>query len=986
MPSGGPRQLPEGPPLDAASAALHESVKKENPGGITRAIKKGADVESLHPKLRETVLMLAGRFCNFKIVDILLKAGASVSTLSVENYTALHTACLGGSPSIVRRLLKEGASVSSRTKFGDTPFISAALKGHKEVVELLLDAGADIDACDQNGRTGLMWASTHGRGDMVARLLAAGAKHDLHDDKGAQALHNATEHEQLGAMAALIRAGASPSCGRSDDRETPLHMAVRRKLFKSARLLLRAGARADVKDHTCMTPLHCAVSDGYTQMVHEILSYVRRQDIALVSSEDIGLGMENVASAAMQRSRQQQQRCGDVSIAGPRMRRVLTARNDQGWTALHIAAMVYSVDIVDLLLRFGALETEIDRIGETAFLYPVKCVKNDPIPVILNRKEIVPDIARAYRIIQSLSRARAARARSWLFPALESTSVTSERTVATARPAAKRNRAVAVRVLQVTNTRGNSVFLRAVSRYVQAKGHVVLEDGQILAPPRTPSNKQVATDRRGGVYCVFVGRAEYFTGKGCSISLPFSREHMRREVFAREMLPGVLGRRQNPQGVPQLDKATFQRVRHSCWQTGARLCGRDNSDTPGCACCCRRPDLNGSGGGGGSTNVNSCGRRRAGLCCSWLSSLLFGWDWVPLPTSGGPAAAGGNGGPASESLRHGSGHLGVSSRSSGVVGVGDAGGAGMRRLASSSSSGSGGGGGGGGGSDDVKPLLARTISAEFRDKEKRFIKGRFVMPGSDVQRRIADAMAGMLKAGGRAMTGTESASSGGAIGGAADHPHRHSASNEGYRGVDGQDSPTRRREEEDGRFRPLSPSTSLSSPPPSSSFRDFADGSGGGSSPSRQAFSGRRGAPGERDGFGGGLGGQQDERECVICMEEFSKEDPEMLTLCSCGVNKTFFHYSCLLQWLSKHSYCPACRGYLFFEERRTGGGDRSQNRSGNSTRHTGRAGHGGEGTSGNSSGSGRVGASSVTATTAALRAGLGSCSSPRGARTSDPP
>ena len=33
-----------------------------------------------------------------------------------------------------------------------------------------------------------------------------------------------------------------------------------------------------------------------------------------------------------------------------------------------------------------------------------------------------------------------------------------------------------------------------------------------------------------------------------------------------------------------------------------------------------------------------------------------------------------------------------------------------------------------------------------------------------------------------------------------------------------------------------------------------------------------------------------------------------MLTLCSCGVNKTFFHYSCLLQWLAKHSYCPACR------------------------------------------------------------------------------
>lgn len=68
--------------------------------------------------------------------------------------------------------------------------------------------------------------------------------------------------------------------------------------------------------------------------------------------------------------------------------------------------------------------------------------------------------------------------------------------------------------------------------------------------------------------------------------------------------------------------------------------------------------------------------------------------------------------------------------------------------------------------------------------------------GSDVQRRIADAMAGMLKAGGRAMTGTDttsSSSSGGAIGGAADqHSNRRSASGEGYRAVDGLDSPTNR--------------------------------------------------------------------------------------------------------------------------------------------------------------------------------------------------
>ena len=364
MPSGGPRQLPEGPPLDAASAALHESVHKGNPGGVTRAIKRGADVESLHPKVGETVLMLSGRFCHVKIVDLLLKAGASVSTRSVERYTALHTACLGGHPSIVRRLLKEGASVASRTKFGDTPFISAALKGHREAVELLLDAGADINAYDHEGRTGLMWASTHGRGEMVAMLLAAGAKHDMRDDKGAVALHNAAEYEQLGAMAALIRAGADPNGGRIGTT-TPLHNAVRHRHTKAATLLMRAGAVAHLKNGDGMTQLHCAVTNIDTAMVSAMLSNIRRQE----DSSSSGLDLVVSPSAPGQHAgHHQQQHRGDSSTACSGMRQALTARNYDGWTALHIAAMVYSPDVVDMLLRYGALETEKDNNGETAFL------------------------------------------------------------------------------------------------------------------------------------------------------------------------------------------------------------------------------------------------------------------------------------------------------------------------------------------------------------------------------------------------------------------------------------------------------------------------------------------------------------------------------------------------------------------------------------------------------------------------------------------
>ncbi|CAM9957399.1 unnamed protein product, partial [Hapterophycus canaliculatus] len=247
---------------------------------------------------------------------------------------------------------------------------------------------------------------------------------------------------------------------------------------------------------------------------------------------------------------------------------------------------------------------------------------------------------------------------------------------------------------------------------------------------------------------------------------------------------------------------------------GARLC--NGNDDHSCGCCCW-PTSNGTGSSSSSSSSsssnNACRSRYAGLCCGWLYSLIFGWDWLPLATTGGPVSrAGGHaqggvlGGTASLASRgvgSGSGSVGAGGGGGGsgsgsdiavAVASGDPGGTGMRRLGSSSSSTSGGGGGGGGGGEDVKPLLTHSKSAEFREKEKRFIKGRFVLPGSDVQRRIAEAMAGMLAAGGRAMTGNDGASNSGSGGGAVG-PNRNagvlaSGDGEGYQEIIDEDSPT----------------------------------------------------------------------------------------------------------------------------------------------------------------------------------------------------
>ncbi|KAL4125209.1 hypothetical protein PRIC2_008794 [Phytophthora ramorum] len=55
--------------------------------------------------------------------------------------------------------------------------------------------------------------------------------------------------------------------------------------------------------------------------------------------------------------------------------------------------------------------------------------------------------------------------------------------------------------------------------------------------------------------------------------------------------------------------------------------------------------------------------------------------------------------------------------------------------------------------------------------------------------------------------------------------------------------------------------------------------------------------------------------ECIMCLDTFSEDNPKVRTLCNCGMNRTNFHMSCLLEWLNRDTNCPVCREYLFFED-----------------------------------------------------------------------
>ena len=114
----------------------------------------------------------------------------------------------------------------------------AALVGRLEAVQVLLEYNANINSQDSTGETPLYRASDHPFDDskaVIQRLLEHGADPNICDNY----------------------------------HTTPLHQASSHGLLEAARLLLRYGAKVDMKDKEGKTPLQLAVSDEMTKVLLE---------------------------------------------------------------------------------------------------------------------------------------------------------------------------------------------------------------------------------------------------------------------------------------------------------------------------------------------------------------------------------------------------------------------------------------------------------------------------------------------------------------------------------------------------------------------------------------------------------------------------------------------------------------------------------------------------------------------------------------------
>ena len=205
--------------------------------------------------------------------SLIVDRGVDVNRPAPDGATALHWAVHRNDAALVDLLLAAGAGVSTANRYGVQPISLAAENGDAGILEALLAAGADPNAALPGGETVLMTAARTGDAEAVRVLLVRGADPNLRDGfRGQTALMWAAARNNAGAAHALAELGADVRAKTGTAARAPLGnrlfyappptgftallFAARGGHVEAVRVLLAAGA--DVND---------TLSDGQSALV-----------------------------------------------------------------------------------------------------------------------------------------------------------------------------------------------------------------------------------------------------------------------------------------------------------------------------------------------------------------------------------------------------------------------------------------------------------------------------------------------------------------------------------------------------------------------------------------------------------------------------------------------------------------------------------------------------------------------------------------------
>lgn len=235
-----------------------------------------------------------------------------------------------------------------------------------DITEELVKAAASGDAtrceeflngCNQNtsngqstadvngvfaGHTSLQAGSQNGHLEVIQVLLNHSADVEIEDKDGDRAVHHAAFGDEPTVIDLLSKAGADLNA-RNKRRQTALHIAINKGHFNVVKTLLELNCHPSLQDSEGDTPLHDAISKEQDEMLSLLLDY--GADITLTNNN----GFNALHHAALKGNPSAMK----ILLAKSNRPWIVEEKKDDGYTALHLAALNNHVEIADLLVHMG---------------------------------------------------------------------------------------------------------------------------------------------------------------------------------------------------------------------------------------------------------------------------------------------------------------------------------------------------------------------------------------------------------------------------------------------------------------------------------------------------------------------------------------------------------------------------------------------------------------------------------------------------------
>ncbi|XP_031531484.1 ankyrin repeat and SOCS box protein 3 isoform X2 [Vicugna pacos] len=201
-----------------------------------------------------------------------------IKTKTFEGFCALHLAASQGHWKIVQILLEAGADPNATTLEETTPLFLAVENGQIDVLRLLLRYGANVNGSHSMcGWNALHQATFQENAEIIKLLLKKGANKECQDDFGITPLFVAAQYGKLESLSILISSGANVNC-QALDKATPLFIAAQEGHTECVELLLSSGADPDLycNEDSWQLPIHAAAQMGHTKILDLLIPLTNR--------------------------------------------------------------------------------------------------------------------------------------------------------------------------------------------------------------------------------------------------------------------------------------------------------------------------------------------------------------------------------------------------------------------------------------------------------------------------------------------------------------------------------------------------------------------------------------------------------------------------------------------------------------------------------------------------------------------------------------